>query len=192
MALPVYILAGGHSGRFGSDKARAPLEGRTLLEHVAGWLAPLADRVTVVASQVDLYDDLGFRTIADELPDRGPLGGLARALNDLQPGEDRLLLAPCDLLGVRIEWLRGLLDSAEEAPAAAFRATDGRWQPLPALFSRGVGQRVREHLDQGRLALWRVLAVVGAAEVPLPAGWQEQVGQINTPGDLAAFVRGRE
>jgi molybdopterin-guanine dinucleotide biosynthesis protein A len=184
--IPCFILAGGGSQRFGSDKARAELLGRPLIQHVAEWLAPFASRVTVVADRVARYADLGLRTLADETPGQGPLGGLARALRDLEGGEEWLMLAPCDLVGVRAEWLELLLASRTPgARAVAFRGEV--WQPLPGLYHRTAGEVVGGRIAAGRRSLWRLISLLGAEAVPLPAEWREEVGQFNTPEDLQAY-----
>jgi molybdopterin-guanine dinucleotide biosynthesis protein A len=183
--LPVFILAGGSAQRFGSDKARAVLLGEPLLRHVAAGLEPIAARVTVVADRADRYADLGFRTLADETPDLGPLGGLSSALLDLRAGEDWLLLAPCDVVGVRLEWLQLLL-SARRAGAGAVAFRGEVWQPLPGLYHRAAAAAVRERIASGRRSLWGLMGLVDAEAVPLPAEWQAEVGQINTPEELRA------
>ena len=63
--VPVYILAGGKSSRFGQDKARVQLHGQPLLLHTARMVQAFASSITVVANAVDKYADLGLRTIAD-------------------------------------------------------------------------------------------------------------------------------
>ena len=78
--LPIYILAGGRSSRFGSDKARAVLDGEPLIKRVARMAMPIAESTTIVADRTGKYDDLGLRSIADDPPHLGPLGGLAAAL----------------------------------------------------------------------------------------------------------------
>lgn len=85
------ILAGGQARRFGSDKALATLQGRTLIDHVAAALAPHCDAVVVCG-----------RAGAGGVPDRpeggrGPLGGLNAALHAAAArGFERVLVAPCD------------------------------------------------------------------------------------------------
>jgi molybdopterin-guanine dinucleotide biosynthesis protein A len=77
--IPVYLLAGGRSSRFGSDKARAELAGVPLILRLAHQVEPVASPLVVVADRRDKYLDLGLTTIADALPGLGPLGGLLTA-----------------------------------------------------------------------------------------------------------------
>lgn len=179
--IPAYILAGGRSSRFGSDKARALVEGRPLISRLADQLAPVASSVTAVADRADKYADLGIATIADRRPGMGPLGGLDTALNDLaHTGKDeRLLLVACDMLDVRPAWVEKLLED-EASPAVAFGAD--RWEPFPAIYSLAVAPLVSEQLDRGQLAMQLLLDRAAARRLNLPQDWPT-LAQINTPAD---------
>jgi len=73
------VLAGGKSRRFGSDKALALLDGRTLLDHAVQWLRVRCDSVVVVGRETDAPQGVGF---VSDWPRQGmgPLGGIAGAL----------------------------------------------------------------------------------------------------------------
>lgn len=184
LPIPVYILAGGKSSRFGSDKARALVDGLPLIARVASMVRPMASRVTVVADLRDKYADVGLRTIADTEPGKGPLGGLATALGDLHPDENWLLLVSCDLLLIRSEWLAALSSTAHP-PATAFRGQ--YWEPLLALYHRSIGPAVRAQLATGNRAMQRLLDATAATAVPLPSDWPITL-QANTPSDLQRFI----
>jgi molybdopterin-guanine dinucleotide biosynthesis protein A len=182
LSLPLYIVAGGRSARFGSDKARAELEGAPLLIHAARALEPVTSSVTVVADRADKYADLGLRTIADRATGLGPLGGLQAALEDLPPGDDWLLLGSCDLLGLRARWVEALREAAVDPHGVvAFRAE--RWEPMPALYHRRVLLAVNAAIAADELTLWRLIERCDPAALPVPAGW-DTVAQVNTPADL--------
>lgn len=204
--IPVYILAGGRSSRFGSDKARATIEGRTLIQRVEAMVQPIAAQVTVVADRADRYADLGLRTIADRVPGLGPVGGLWSALHDQSittPTSEVLLLCPCDALTLKIEWLETLRaaattlrrgdavvgaegDATVHALAAAFRGHD-RWQPMPAMYHRDAVDEVRAALDADRRSMQALLDRLRAIALPLPADWPS-TWQANSREELAAFV----
>ena len=113
MRVPVYIFAGGHSRRFGSDKARAEFAGVPQVVHLSRLAAQVASSVTVVASTEGVYQDLGLRTIADIQPRLGPIGGLLTAIDDA--GADWLLVMACDWVGLEADWLSNLIDKIPEA-----------------------------------------------------------------------------
>lgn len=178
--LPVYILAGGRSSRFGRDKAAALLAGVPLLARVASLAAPFARDVRVVADVEDKYAWQGLRTIADTVPARGPLGGVHAALADAEPGW--VLVLPCDLWQLRAEWVEALLAARRtESRVVVFRGV--RWEPMPGLYQTGALSEVSAMLHRGELTLWRLYSRVQTEAVPLPADWPE-LAQINSPEDL--------
>ncbi len=78
--LTVAVLAGGHSRRMGRDKAALPVGPERLLQRVVRRVRPYAAAVLVVARAGDEYPWAGAPVVADLYPDRGPLGGIATAL----------------------------------------------------------------------------------------------------------------
>lgn len=186
MSLPVYILAGGRSSRFGSDKARAPLHGTPLLAAVAQTFSERGHAITVVAREADEYADLGLRTIADRAPGLGPLAGLQAALEDrVQHGW--LALVSCDWAGLNAEWLDVLrAHVAPERSAVAFH--DDRWQPLLALYHTRLRDRVGQRLQAGPRSLHGLLEACEATPVAPPEGWS-RAHSINTPEALARYLR---
>lgn len=152
---PAYILAGGRSVRFGSDKARALVGGEPLIRRVADGLAPVAGPITAVAQQADAYADLGLATIADTAPDRGPVQGLLTALlHRLETaGPGWLLLAACDMLPADAIGYTALIDARGTVPnptLAIARRTD-RWHPMPGLYHTALLPLVAAYLaDDGR------------------------------------------
>ncbi|NWK95418.1 molybdenum cofactor guanylyltransferase [Sphingobium lactosutens] len=84
------VLAGGRSSRFGSDKAMALLDGRTLLDHAMAGLAPHVTEVVICGRDGGLAD----RPHAD----MGPLGGLNAALHHALSHEfTGVLTTGCDM-----------------------------------------------------------------------------------------------
>lgn len=94
MSIMGAVLAGGRSSRFGSDKAQALVDGRTLLDHAVAALAP---HVAVVA--VCGREAAGQLSLADRpAPDMGPLGGINAALHHARErGFAGVLTTGCDM-----------------------------------------------------------------------------------------------
>ncbi len=175
--LPVYILAGGKSSRFGSDKARAELHGTPAIVRIARAAGPIAERITVVAASAGAYDDLGLRTIGDTHPGAGPLAGLHAALVD-NAGGDWLCLLSCDLVTLNAAWIERLMRQAsDELDVVAFKPD--RWQPLVALYRRTILPLVTERLGEGRLAMQSLLDAARTRRCDLPDDWPEHL-QMNT------------
>ncbi|HEY0597187.1 molybdenum cofactor guanylyltransferase, partial [Sphingopyxis sp.] len=126
------VLAGGRSRRFGSDKALAMLDGRSLLDHARAALAPHCETVIIV----------GRGEVADwPRRDMGPLGGIAGALIEAADrGFDQLLTAPVDCVRLPDD-LRALLE-----PAPAFLDT----QPVIGLWPIASLRDLKAMLEDGR------------------------------------------
>jgi molybdopterin-guanine dinucleotide biosynthesis protein A len=194
MSVTGYILAGGKSSRFGSDKARAELEGVPLLVRVADVFRLICDDVFAVADVPGKYADVNVPTIADLRPGRGPIAGLETALaHRLQHrGPGWILLASCDLAGLKIEWTKAVLkhattlDESSSIKAIAFRSEF--WQPFPAAFHTDLLPFATRQLDAGHASFQALLSdsEARAIALPLPADWPGIV-QVNTPADLGAF-----
>lgn len=134
--LPVYVLVGGRSIRFGVDKATYPIEGLPWAVDTGKRLAGKRAQVTFVGN--DLHSSL--KAHGHLLPDasavEGPLAGTIAALEHrlVTSGPGRLVLASCDLVRPEPEWLKPLIDahSEHQLDFAAYRSSD-RWQPFPSI-----------------------------------------------------------
>jgi molybdopterin-guanine dinucleotide biosynthesis protein A len=175
--IPLYILAGGRSSRFGSDKARALVAGVPSVVRVADALAPVAAPATVVAAAAGAYDDLGLPTIGDLEPGRGPLGGLVTALRD---AAGPVFVAACDLTEPRAEWAQALIAAGG---TAAFRTARG-WEPLFGRYDMGVLSVADRLLGDGERSVQVLLDEVAAVALKPPDGWPEE-SSFNTPEGLS-------
>lgn len=162
------ILAGGRSSRFGSDKAVALLEERPLIEHVR---AMLHDRVAavVVIGRAGGIPDL-------PVPDLGPLGGIAGALDHgARQGYRSVLTVGCDMPRLPPALLDEVL---RQAPAyCADAPVIGHWPSALAAALLG-------HIEAGgRRSVQGWARAIGARAVAAP----QPLVNINTPHDLAAL-----
>jgi molybdopterin-guanine dinucleotide biosynthesis protein A len=162
------VLAGGRSTRFGSDKALAVLDGRTLLDLAVASLADLCDTVVVVGREA---------APVQVLPDRpragmGPLGGLAAALHHADAhGYDAVLSCSVDSLGLDAV----LRDALEPAPAyVASQPVIGLWPACAALTLDAL------LAGEGRHSMRAFADAIGARPVQL----KRNPANINTPEDL--------
>ena len=133
---PVYVLIGGRSERFGSDKATFPVDREPWALHVGRRLAGGGD-LTLVGSIDDPSALADARLIPDAPDAAGPVGGLLAALEDRQTrlGDGRLVVASCDLVRPTPEWCAPLIEALDRAPTAVVAAyhAQERWQPFPMI-----------------------------------------------------------
>lgn len=174
-----YVLAGGGSRRFGTDKARHIIDGRPLLRHAVDALAERYGYCAVVSHPDRSYDDLAVETIFDDHPDKGPLAGLFAALTHTDA--DAVAIAPCDVVGLDGSWYATLEAAVQPGRPAAFYAD--RWRPLVAIYPVDVIDEVERRLDGDELTMWRFLQAHGTP-VDAPADFATMYG-VNRPEDLA-------
>jgi molybdopterin-guanine dinucleotide biosynthesis protein A len=167
------VLAGGLSTRFGSDKALAELDGRTLIARAVDALSGWCEYVVVAGRET---------APSPTLPDwprsgMGPLAGIAAALHLARDeGYDAVLTCGVDS-AMLPENLADLL-----APAPAFLAD----QPVVGLWPASTVAAIEKILGgNGKHSLQQFAEAIGARAVQAPAG----SANINTPADLAALKR---
>ena len=123
------ILCGGLSSRFGSNKALALLDGRTLVDHVRAGLAAQVDGLIACGCKVAGMDWLPDRP-RDHL---GPLGGLNAALHAaVAGGYDAVLSVPCDVPFLPAD-LRTRLEASGPVAYVADLPVMGLWPVALAL-----------------------------------------------------------
>lgn len=150
-----FILAGGRSRRMGEDKARLRLGVETFVERVARALGEVARRVRVVSGRHE-REACGLDVVPDVFENCGALGGIHAALAHAH--SPRVLVVSCDLPFVT----GGLFARLVELGTQGFDAvvpvqTDGRPQPLCALYARDACLPIAERLLREGLARPRLL-----------------------------------
>ncbi|TZG27870.1 molybdopterin-binding protein [Sphingomonas montanisoli] len=154
------VLAGGRSSRFGSDKARAMLDGRALIDHARDTIAPFVD-----AMATDIPDH--------PAPGLGPLGGLCGALRHAKAqGFDAVMVTACDIPLLPSDVVPKLIDAA---PAFLLEA------PVVGCWPVGLSNQLEAFLggeDRSMHAWARACAATGIASDP--------IHNINRPADLTS------
>jgi FdhD protein len=195
------VLAGGRSRRMGRDKRTLPIQGQPLLSHAVAALAAVTDEVVVVAATADdpALASLAppVRTVADLVPDQGPLGGLLTVLTTT--AAEVVVVVPGDHPALAPAVLERLVDALVTDPAAdaALLGTDERGpQPLVGAYRPRAAATVRRLLDEGERRA-RVLVDHLPHVVLAEAVWREldpaghTSTDLDTPEDAAAFARAR-
>lgn len=132
------LLAGGHSRRMGRDKALLPLpDGRLLWERQLDVLRELQPAEIFISGPRRDGFPADIRCLADTLPDRGPLAGVAAALEAMQT--PLLVALAIDLPRMTAAFLGNLLAASSRERGAVPRRTDasgGFYEPLAAVYPR--------------------------------------------------------
>lgn len=188
--IPVYVLVGGASQRFGADKATTLVDGEPWALHVGRRLASPGGEIVLVGT-TPTGPFASLRRIDDTKGVLGPLAGFLAALKDRLDnyGGGLLALASCDLVRPERGWLEPLekrFADAKSLNVAAYRAAD-RWQPFPCVaHTRWLGP-LSEQVAAGTQSLRAALDGSNAAAVKWD-GAADGPPQANTAEELQAQI----
>lgn len=135
-----YVLAGGKSSRMKTDKAFLETGGETFLERAVKTLQVVCEtRVKIVlnSAQTHFLERIpeGVPHIFDVYENRGALGGIHAALKNCATKYAIILAVDLPLVsGEAIENLANITLSSNKFIAVVPRQTDGRLQPLCAVY----------------------------------------------------------
>jgi len=179
------ILAGGRARRLGGqDKSALIVDGVRFIDRQREALRPLTDRIVLVGYRGDHPPP--FPVEDDRWPEAGPLGGLATAL--LAATTERVLVLACDLPCVTTQFLAYLANVDPDA-TAVLPASDGRWQPLCAMYARRAAGTFVTALTGGDRAVAPVVEQLRPRVIE-PDEWAPfdrdglLLANVNTPDDL--------
>lgn len=191
MPYTAYLLAGGQSRRFGTDKARALWQGQAFVLYQWRLLSACFQRVEVIARTPQAYTDLDLpQALVDHYTDCGPLGGLHRALGHqrAQPSAlDWVFLASCDTFGVTQEQIAALAQAVAQNPSArAVLWTFEQWpEPLWGFYHGELYADVAHALQRQDYALQALLKRHAVHFLTLQKPWI----QVNRREDLTKVLR---
>ena len=165
------LLVGGASARFGSPKALARIDGRTLAE--IGWekLAFCDERLAVGKIADGL--ELPFPLTDDGTDTRAPIAGLVAGLR--AAAHELCVVLPVDMPRIEPETLAALA-------AACADVAVPQSGPLPGAYRRAALPVLERRLANGELALDEALGELRARTVTIDPA---QLANVNTLDDLA-------
>jgi molybdopterin-guanine dinucleotide biosynthesis protein A len=183
------VLAGGHSRRFGQDKAAVEIDDEPMLCRTVSVLQASVDRV-FVSVRPDQSDDRlrrQFQLIIDQDDSLGPASGIFAAHN-CWPDVAWLVIA-CDMPSLTVDDIRDLINARNGRRAAtAYRNPDsGLPEPLCAIYEPDTLARFQRQATVGKgLSPRRLLADVDVELLdPQRKGL---LSNINTVDDLATLL----
>jgi molybdenum cofactor guanylyltransferase len=193
-----FVLAGGASRRFGSDKALVEFDSELLIARLCRVLQAATGAPAFVVGDPEKYGHIGVECIADRWPGAGPLGGIITAVSTSGASADQTswsLVIGCDLPFLTVEWLRHLTmrAAASHAEVVVPESSYGleplcacwRMSAAPTLirtFEGGV-RRVTEAMRQ------LTLEVLDAADWKRFDTFDRLFWNMNTPADYEEAIR---
>jgi molybdopterin-guanine dinucleotide biosynthesis protein A len=174
-----FILAGGKSSRMGVDKGLLLLDGKTMVQHIIEAMEPHVDFITISTAN-QAYAEFGYPLLPDDVPDKGPLGGIATALSVSKT--ERNLIVSCDTPLLSTEAIGWFLAHCKDAEINI--ATVGeQWHPLLGLYRKTSLPRFAEFITRNQLGLQNAIRQMVYHLVPMD-NYHEALENINTKDDF--------
>jgi molybdopterin-guanine dinucleotide biosynthesis protein A len=189
MDLETFILIGGRSQRFGSDKALFEFEGEPLASRIAR-IAQTANPGTVrfvAASETQFgvqSKNLGGPVVTDVRSGLGAWSGMHAAL--LNSTAKWTLVLACDLPFVTEDLLQKLADlTSDDVDAVVPRQPDGRLQALCAVYRTETTRCLVETLVDSATNPPPLTSILEKLRTRVVSVDCDELRNVNTPADLA-------
>lgn len=177
MKVSGYILAGGKSSRMGSDKGLLLIQNKPFVSYIFEALSNVCDSITVVTSNKE-YNKLGFKTIQDYIPNKGPVGGLFTVLNDTKT--DLNFVISVDAPFVTSELLQWMILNHKSEAQITLLVNDEKEIPLIAIYHRNLEATFKKAIDLDQLKLRNLVHSVNINVLQVPEEFKNQIQNINT------------
>ncbi len=169
------VLAGGKSSRMGTDKAELIFHGIPLARWQAEKLRGLGLKQVLISGN-------GPKMISDDIPDKGPLGGLYTALR--RANGKQCLVIPVDTPLIPEQILEALLQA--HRGGITLLQNGEKLEPLIGVYDRSIADKILPMLLSGSTAVRRLLDQVGYRAVPY-SGSPDLLINCNTQEAFAAI-----
>jgi len=179
------ILAGGGSRRFGSDKACAVYEGKSLLEWTIHNASEITDNINILTKKPEAYSFEGTKIIEDLLEVSTPISGIISIIPFVS---DWLLLLACDIPFFEKKVLNFLWEKRDSDKATVIHV-NGKYQPFLGLYPKSVLSYWEDAFKQEEFHLQRVIEgmpriVIEQSDLMFAGISLNSFLNINTPADL--------
>ncbi|MEY2500263.1 MAG: molybdenum cofactor guanylyltransferase [Verrucomicrobiota bacterium] len=189
ITLTALLLAGGESRRMGQDKATIEFQGEPLWRRQLKLLRALAVENLIVSARKNtdwLPDDVEL--VLDDLPSRGPLSGLTKALTAIRT--THLIAIAVDMPFMIADELRELCQLAEPGRGVV-PTIGGRAEPLAAIYPAEAAvdfQGAMAGSDFSLQSLVRTLTAAGKVKLmPVAEAAATRYRSVNSAADFLEF-----
>lgn len=148
---PIVILMGGQSKRMGRDKAFVDFQGKTFLEHQIKKLSKYSESIYLSVNKTQ-YERLKdhYNCILDLVVDKGPIGGIASALDTIQKN---VIIVAIDMPNLSDEMMSELFQAAH---STCFQL-NGKIAPLPSFWEYKTLDRIQEFINHKEYKLSQII-----------------------------------
>ncbi len=178
------VLAGGKSRRMGRDKSLLLIDGKPMIEHILNQLRNNFKHLVISANDAEKYEFLNIPVVSDQMKGKGPLMGILSSLEKSRT--DFNFVTTCDVPGINLPIVRGMLKKAEDYDAVIPMTGDGFYEPLFAVYRKSVIGHCHELIAAGETKISKLFDRVKTKYLPLDqAHWYRN---INTQEDYDEYI----
>ena len=191
MTISAVLLAGGKSRRMGEDKATILFRSVPLWKIQLELLRQLEPHELFVSARTDpVWRPADAQFVADQMPSRGPVSGIAAALSRIS--SDHLLVLAIDMPFMTENYLRGLCERVRTG-SGIVPVIESRFEPLAAVYPREVCHDVVATLSGNDFSLQSLIPKLIAANKlePVQVSKEEKAlfHNFNEPRDFKSSCR---
>jgi molybdopterin-guanine dinucleotide biosynthesis protein A len=152
--ITVIILAGGKSSRMKEDKGLVIFKGKKLVELIIDTANKITNNIIIITANPD-YKQFGYPCFRDEMPDKGPLGGIYTGLLHSQTRKN--LFLGCDMPFLTEKLLTELVNQCGEEDVL-LTEHKSLAEPLCSVFDKNCMAHISHLLEQNQLKITDALA----------------------------------
>ena len=184
--IPICILAGGASRRFGSNKALALLAGKPMVQHVVERIkSQTAGPIAINANSDYGLAGMGLTIVPDrKWSSEGPLAGIASALTwATELDATKVVTVALDLPLLPLD----LISKLAETGRPSIAASGDQMHPVNGLWEVGQLDALEVYLQSGRRSAhgWAKQSEASVANFEIDANGIDPFWNVNTPDDLS-------
>jgi molybdopterin-guanine dinucleotide biosynthesis protein A len=149
------ILAGGHSSRFGSNKALAIVDGKPMIQQIADLLTGLFANCLLVTNTPADYAFLSLPMTGDRYRECGPLAGIHAALQEIS--DPRAFIVACDMPHLSPALIRYICAINEQQYDVIIPWLEKGQEPLFGIYHKNSLAVIETYLQQNDCQIIRAL-----------------------------------
>lgn len=179
IAYNAYILTGGKSRRFLSDKSVSKLNNRTLTEILYEKLSSLAKETFIVGKKSSVHP---FPFVEDKFPVQCALNGIMTALN--HSDTEWSFIVSCDIPLIEKQTIQLISDNIQPDLDTVIPLVRNTPQPICSFYRFSSLSSFNKSFHQKDYRLRNIINNLKTQYVPIPQRHEIEFLNINTPADL--------
>lgn len=148
-----YILAGGLSSRMGADKGLLLLHNKPMIQYVIEAVRPVVPSITILTANTK-YKQFGYELLRDNVPNLGPAGGIATALQHSRAEQNFII--SCDTPFITTSVIEYILSHAQQTQIT-IPQHNNKLHPLCGVYATTCSEQWQQHIQQGERKLQQLI-----------------------------------